>query len=350
MKTKWATALLLLLTLAVFARCLMPVDEMHYAILTRFGRVIGHPISQSGLHWKAPWDSRIVIDKRLQIFDPRPAEFLLITKAGAGAGEAEGIGQNVIVDYFVAWRVLGRYAEQPPKSLAAGAPDWDGDARRDGPLLFLRTVNNPLNAQGKLLEIIHSEISATLGRHDMSSLVSTNPGDIRIHEIEESVAAACRDAALRDYGIEIEDVRIKRVGLPEQNKQSVFQRMRAERMRKATQLRAEGQRDALRIRAEADKEASSLLADAYRQAELIRGQGDAEAAAIYAAAHNKDPQFYRLTRTLDAYKAFLKEGATVVLSADSELLRLLGGGVEGMGMGLDSPAIAPESAAGEPEP
>lgn len=304
--------------IAIVWRTALPVDETAYVIVTRFGRVVRDPIAQPGLHLKFPWDSRIVLDKRRQLFDPRPSEFLLTSEPTTE--EKQGIGQNVIVDYFVMWRILGPHSSE--KSNAAEDP-----ARVRGPLLFLKAVNNPLNAQGKLLEIIHSEISATLGRHAMSALVSTDAGNLKIRDIEQGVTAACRDIAAGKYGIEIEDIRVKRVGLPEQNKQSVFERMRAERQRKATQLRAEGQRDALRIRAEADKEASKLLAESYRESELIRGKGDAEATAIYAQAHNKDPDFYRLVRTLDAYRKFLNDKTTIVLSANSDLLRLLTNGV-----------------------
>ncbi len=294
-------------------RVCMPVDATEYAIKTRFGKVIGQPIHEPGLHFKWPWDTRITLDKRLRIFDPRPSEFLLVSKASSE--EAQGIGQNVIVDYFATWRVLG-----------PGAGPEAAEAPRDGPLRFLKSVNNPLNAEAKLLEILHSEVSKVLGQHDMSALVSMDPDDLKLAEIEAQVTEAGRAIAARDFGIAIEDVRIKRVGLPEQNKQSVFERMRAERMRKATKLRAEGQRDALRIKAEADKEASRILAESYREAELIRGEGDAEATRVYADAHNRDPEFYRFVRTLEAYKKFLNDKTTVVLSTDSELLQLLTGG------------------------
>lgn len=317
MKTKLIIAILCAIAaLGLLAwRVALPVDETSYAIVTRFGRVVGDPIHDAGLHLKLPWDSRILIDKRLQLFDPKPSEFLLTSRATDQ--QEEGIGQNVIVDYFVNWRVLGYHS----------ADDKTKDeARRDGPLQFLKAVNNPLNAEGKLLEIIHSEVSATLGRHDMSSLVSVNADALKLEEIEGNVTDACRDIALRKYGIEIDDIRIKRVGLPDQNKQSVFERMRAERQRKAEQLRAEGNRDAQIVRNKADTEASNLLAEARKEAELIRGEGDAQATAIYAAAHNQDPGFYRLVRTLDAYRKFLDSDTTIVLSGDSELFELLTAG------------------------
>ena len=119
------------------------------------------------------------------------------------------------------------------------------------------------------------------------------------------------------------DVRLKRLNLPEQNKQSVYARMRAERERIARQYRAEGEEQALRIRAEADRKREEILAKAYKEAETTKGEGDAQAARIYGAAYSRNQSFYKLTRTLEAYRKALDEDTTVILSADSELLRLM---------------------------
>ena len=301
----------IVLVVVLLLRVPFAVDETEYAIVTSFGRPVGEPISEAGLHFKLPWQTVIRLDRRLQIFDPRPSEFLLTTKNGTGEGTE--IGQNVLVDYFVTWRVLGpSRGERNPT-----------DEVRLGPLKFLQSVNNMVNAQDRLLEVVHSQLSSHLGRVDMSCLVSTNKDDVRISDIEQAVTEQCRQIARRDFGIEIDDVRIKRINFPEQNRQAVFDRMRAERQRKATEYRAEGQREAMRIKAQADKEASKILAEAYREAERIKGEGDAKAIAIYSAAHNKSPAFYKLYRTLEAYKKFLDEKTTVVLSSNSELLKLL---------------------------
>lgn len=334
--------LILLPLMALFLAWTMvlPVDETEYAIVTRFGKVLGHPIYEPGLHIKLPWHSVIRLDKRLQTLDPRPSEYLLSSKGTTE--EKEGIGQNVIVGYFANWRILGFHSPEEVQK----AVGEERELRLAGPLTFLSSVSNVLMAQEKLLEILHSELSAALGRQDMSALVSVDPKDLRIREIEKSVADACREVARRNYGIEIEDVRIKRISLPEQNKKSVFERMRAERQRKATKFRAEGQRDALSIRATADREASKILSESYREAELLKGKGDAEATAIYAKAHNKDPEFYRLVRTLSAYTKFLNENTTVVLSANSELLELLTKGKLPESPGADAPAKATPAGSG----
>jgi membrane protease subunit HflC len=130
-------------------------------------------------------------------------------------------------------------------------------------------------------------------------------------------------AALGQYGIEVVDVRIKRLNLPEQNKQSVYARMRAERERIARQYRAEGEEQALRIRADADRQREEILSVAYKQAEKTKGEGDAESTRTYSQAYSKNPRFYKLLRTLEAYKKILDDKTTAILSSDSELLKIL---------------------------
>ena len=130
-------------------------------------------------------------------------------------------------------------------------------------------------------------------------------------------------AALGRYGIQVVDVRIKRLNLPEQNKQSVYARMRAERERIARQYRAEGEEQALRIRADADRQKEEILSIAYREAEKIKGEGDAEATRTYSQAYSRNPRFYKLLRTLESYKKIFDDKTTAILSSDSELLRIM---------------------------
>jgi membrane protease subunit HflC len=145
----------------------------------------------------------------------------------------------------------------------------------------------------------------------------------------KTVTDECQRIAQARYGIDIPAVDIKRLNLPAQNRESVFARMRAERERIAKQYRAEGEEEARKIRAEADREAEEILSTAYKEAEIVRGKGDAEATRIYGKAFSRDPEFYQLVRTLDAYRKILDEKTTAVLSADSELLKLLTAGKNG---------------------
>jgi membrane protease subunit HflC len=161
-------------------------------------------------------------------------------------------------------------------------------------------------------------------------LVSTTPEKIQAASMLDQLTAATDRAALEQYGLSVIDVRIKRLNLPEQNKQSVYARMRAERERIARQYRAEGEEQALSIRADADRQKEEILSAAYRDAEKLRGEGDAQATKIYGAAYSKNPRFYKLVRTLESYKKVLDDKTTVIMSSDSELLRVLTKGEAGL--------------------
>jgi len=175
----------------------------------------------------------------------------------------------------------------------------------------------------RLHDIVWAGLAATMGQHNLDNIVATDPAQVRAASMLDELAEQTGAQALGDYGIEVLDVRIKRLNLPEQNKQSVFGRMRAERERIARQYRAEGEEQALRIRADADRQREEILSAAYKEAEEIKGQGDAEAARVYGEAYSRNPKFYKLTRTLETYRKALDDQTTVVLSSDSELLKLL---------------------------
>jgi len=306
---------LLLLTLLVIVavagyRCLLFVDETEMVIVTQFGRpveayrlvdvrftreqpwIVGtwekYAPRESGLHFKMPWQSVIRIDRRLQIYDPRPSEFLASEK------------KNVDLDVFVCWKV-------------------------EDPHRFLETVNDQMGAEARLHDIVWSELAATVGSHTIESLVSTDPEKHQLDTIQRSVAQACAEQASKAYGIDVVDVRLKRIGVPAQVRESVFQRMRAERARIARQYRAEGDKEAQKIRAAADKEKTIKLAQADAEAQRIRGKAEAEATRTYADAHATDPEFYELMRTLEAYGKFLDDQTTILLSGDSDLLKFLTG-------------------------
>jgi membrane protease subunit HflC len=267
------------------------VDETQTVVVTQFGRAV-RVIKDAGLHAKLPWQTRITFDKRLQTFNPRPTEFLTRDK------------KNLVVDSFICWRVAD-------------------------PQRFLQSVNDVPGAEMRLRDILWSELSIGLGQQELSHLVSTRPEEVKVAQIMADVTQRCRQTSKDQYGIDVIDVRIKRINLPEQNRDSVFKRMEAERERIARQYRAEGEEQATRIVAEAERQKTQILATAYEKAEKIRGEGDAASMRIYASAYNRDPQFYKMTRTLDAYKRFLNDKTTVILSSDSELLKLLTQGRSG---------------------
>jgi membrane protease subunit HflC len=266
-------------------RSFFTVDETQYAIVTQFGRPV-RTIDAAGLHAKWPWQSLLNFEKRLLIYNPRPSEFLTRDK------------KNVVVDNYVCWRIAD-------------------------PNRFLQTVNDLTGAEMRLHDTVWSAVAAALGGADLPALVSVRPEEVKLPELMKQVTEQCRARAAEQYGIEIVDVRMKRLNLPTQNRESVFARMRAERERIARQYRAEGEAEALKIRAEADQEKARILSESYREAERVRGDGDAESTRIYAEAYSRDPKFYKLARTLEAYKKVIDPNTTAILSSDSELLRLL---------------------------
>jgi membrane protease subunit HflC len=285
-KRKWllpaviAAAALVLIWLSFFT-----VRETQFVLVTQFGRPL-YTVYDAGLHLKWFWESASYFDRRLRIYNPRPSEFLTQDK------------KNLVVESYVAWRI------QDPKR-------------------FVETVGDPVAAEMRLHDIVWSGLSAALGTHDLESIVSTNLETVKAGTMMDQLTSLTDRAALGQYGIEVVDVRIKRLNLPEQNKQSVYARMRAERERIARQYRAEGEEQALRIRADADRQREEILSVAYKQAEKTKGEGDAESTRTYSQAYSKNPRFYKLLRTLEAYKKILDDKTTAILSSDSELLKIL---------------------------
>lgn len=269
----------------VIWRSFVALDQTQYGIVTEFGRHIA-TLREPGLHPKWPYQSVLRFDRRLQLYNPRPSEFL--TKDP----------KNILLDIYVCWRV-------------------------DDPLVFLQRATDVAGAEARLHDMIWAELAAEVGTRPLSDLVSEKPDEMVAPKIMAGVLERCRERARPGLGVEIVDVRLKRLNLPEQNKQSVFDRMRAERDRIARQYRAEGEEEALKIRAEADRLKAQLLADAEKEAELKRGEAARKAIEIYAIAHGKDPEFFQFLRSLEAYKKLLNEKTTMVLSSESELFRYL---------------------------
>ena len=289
-QTKYTVAAIVVGLLLIY-RLFYSVRETEYALVTQFGRPV-RTLTSAGLHVKWPWQSILWFDRRLRIYNPRPAEFLTRDK------------KNLVIENYVAWRI-------------------------DDPRRFVESVGDTTAAEMRLHDIIWSGLSAAFGAQDLDSLVAPSPEQVQTASMLDQLTSNADRAALSEYGIRILDVRIKRLNLPEQNQQSVFARMRAERERIALQYRAEGEQQALAIRATADREKEEILSAAYKNGEKIRGEGDAEATRIYGQAYSKNPQFYKLLRTLDSYKKILDDKTTIILNSDSELLKVLTRGEAG---------------------
>ena len=268
-------AILFLANLSLFI-----VDETKQAIVLQFGKPI-RAIKDPGLNWKLPFIQNVVFfEDRLLVYDAAPTEIITKDK------------KTLIVDNYARWKIID-------------------------PLKFLQTVRDLNGAQARLDDIIYSELRVDLGLFDMSEIVSERREGImkRVTEISNEKA--------NTYGIEIVDVRIKRVDLPPENEKFIFDRMRAERERIAKQYRAEGQEESAKIIAETEREKTVILAEAYKTAQTLKGEGEAESIRIYAESFNQDPEFYKFYRTLEAYRLTFKDKTTVLLSTDSEFLKYL---------------------------
>ena len=268
-------AILILANLSLFI-----VDETKQAIVLQFGKPI-RTISEPGLSWKIPFIQNVVFfEDRLLVYDAAPTEIITKDK------------KTLIVDNYARWRIID-------------------------PLKFLQTVRDLNGAQARLDDIVYSELRVDLGLFDMSEIVSERREGImkRVTEISNEKA--------NTYGIEIVDVRIKRVDLPPENEKYIFDRMKAERERIAKQYRAEGQEESAKIIAETEREKTVILAEAYKTAQTLKGEGEAESVKIYAESFNQDPEFYKFYRTLEAYRNTFKDKTTVLLSTDSEFLKYL---------------------------
>lgn len=267
------------------------VRETDFVLATQFGKPL-YTVSDAGLHIKWFFQTANYFDRRLHVYNPRPSEFLTRDK------------KNLVVESYVAWRI-------------------------EDPSRFVETVGDTGAAEMRLHDIVWSGLSASLGTHDLDSIVSIDSASRHVGSMMEELLQTTDRQALAQYGIRVIDVRIKRLNLPEQNKQSVYARMRAERERIARQYRAEGEEQALRIRAEADRQREEILSVAYKESERIKGEGDAESTRVYGAAYSRNPRFYKLLRTLESYKKILDDKTTAILSSDSELLRVLMRGESG---------------------
>ncbi|HDP36616.1 MAG TPA: protease modulator HflC [Candidatus Atribacteria bacterium] len=279
---KKGTLLIILIVAILFLAnlSLFIVDETKQAIVIQFGKPI-RAIKEPGLNFKLPFiQNAVFFEDRLLVYDAAPTEIITKDK------------KTLIVDNYARWRIID-------------------------PLKFLQTVRDLSGAQARLDDIIYSELRVDLGLFDMSEIVSERREGImkRVTEISNEKA--------NTYGIEIVDVRIKRVDLPPENEKYIFDRMRAERERIAKQYRAEGQEESAKIIAETEREKTVILAEAYKTAQTLKGEGEAESVKIYAESFNQDPEFYKFYRTLEAYRKTFKDKTTVLLSTDSEFLKYL---------------------------
>ena len=268
------------------------VDERERAIKFKFGEIVDSDI-QPGLNWKVPFINNIrYFDARVQTMDSDPERYLTVEK------------KTLVVDSFVKWRI------------------------DDVHEYFTRLQGRTSNARSRLAQRVNDSLRQEFGKRTLQEVIS---GDRTV--IMEAVRQAMVEEA-KQFGIEVIDVRLKRVDLDPAISDGVYARMQAERQRVAKELRAQGEEEAEKIRADADRQREILLANARRDAEQVRGEGDATATATYANAFNQDRDFYNLYRSLNAYaKTFSGKDDLMVIDPSSEFFRYF----KQSGNGIESP-------------
>ena len=291
--------------LVILGQATYTVSETEQIIITQFGEPVGDPVVSPGLHFKIPFIQRTnVFEKRFLEWDGNPNQVPTRDK------------RFIWVDTYARWRIVD-------------------------PLLFFQRLRDERGAQSRLDDILDGETRNAVARHDLIELVRSSnrdPQDVLIESEEEAaileeIARGRREVTRQiletaagrtaDLGIELLDLRFKRINYVEEVQQDVFARMIAERQRIAEEFRSEGQGESARIHGERERELAQIQSAAYRRAEELRGEADANATSIYADAYNRDGEFYAFTKSLETYEATMDPSTLFILGTDSELLRFL---------------------------
>ena len=285
------------------------VDETKQVVITQFGRAIGEPIKDPGLHFKVPvFQKANYFPKNLLEWDGDPGQIPTLDKT------------FIYVDTFARWKIVN-------------------------PLIFFETVSNVTGALGRLDDIIDSAVRNFVTSFPLIETVRKTNRELDTFEVgvdqvkdtsplgevtmgREKITKGIMEQAqpkLAEFGIELVDVQIKRLNYVEQVQKSVYDRMIAERKQIAEKFRSEGKGEARKIEGDMEKELKQITSEAYKTAEEVKGKADAEATLIYAQAYGKDPEFYSFVQTLDIYKEAMDKESTLVLSTESDFLRFFKG-------------------------
>jgi membrane protease subunit HflC len=277
---------LVFLVLVIGGNSLFVVKQTERAVMLRFGEIVQADI-QPGIHVKIPWVNTVrKFDGRILTEDSPQQRFLTLEQ------------KFLEVDSFAKWRIK--------------------DVRQ----FYVSTGGDIAIAGSRLAERINDGLRDQIGARNLQEVVAGERDQLML-----ALTVELNESTVADLGLEVIDVRVKRIDLPDDVRQSVYDRMITERNREAQDHRSRGEELAIGIRADAERQAIIYGAEAYRDAEQIRGQGDAQATGIYADAYNKDPEFYAFTRSLNAYrKTFSSKGDVLLLDPDSDFFKYLKGG------------------------
>jgi modulator of FtsH protease HflC len=283
MKNVVTLLLFLIVALLVSSLSAFTVDQREYALVFRLGEIVAVK-KQPGLYFKVPMlDNVRYFDNRILTLNwVEPDRFLTSEK------------KNVLVDSFVKWRIV-----DPAK-------------------YYVSVKGDELAAERRLSQTVNAGLRDEFGKRTIHHVVSGERSEIM------DILRQSADRESRQMGIQVLDVRLKRVDLPQEVSESVYQRMEAERKRVANELRSQGAGAAEKIRADADRQREVIIAEAYRQAQEIKGEGDARASEVYSQAYGKNPEFYAFYRSLEAYKnSFKNKSDVMVLEPNSEFFKYM---------------------------
>jgi membrane protease subunit HflC len=272
----------LFIAVVLLSSTVFVVDQRRYAIVFALGQV-RDVITEPGLHFKLPppFQNVVYLDKRILTLDTPDAERFTTAEK-----------KNLLVDAFVKWRIV--------------------DARQ----FFVTFAGDEAKARDRLAQIVKAALTAEIASRNAHDVISGQRGAL-VDAVRNKVVAEAGQ-----IGMSIVDVRLKRVDYIDQINASVYERMKAERLRVASEQRADGVAEGERIKADADRQRTVIVAEAFRDAEKIKGEGDAQASQIYAQAFGKNPEFYRFYRSLEAYRAtFRNRSDVIVLDSNSEFFK-----------------------------
>ena len=306
--TAFSTLILIFAAVAIFMTSAYTVDETEQVVITRFGKVIGEPIADAGLHFRIPMVDQVnPFPKNLQEWDGERGEIPTLNKT------------YILVDTFARWRVID-------------------------PVLFFQTCRDMRGAMIRIGDIIDPAVKNAIASYD---LIETVRNSDRLVNVDDPIFGITGDAAkenktikagrsiitgqimdnagekLKSFGIDLVDVKLKRLNYRDDVRGSVYDRMIAERTQIVEKFRSEGRGEAQKIKGEMEKELKKIESEAYRTAQELKGTADAEVTRIYAEAYGKDPEFYSFTKSLEIYGNALGKESTLVLSTDSEFLKYL---------------------------
>ncbi|TKJ32545.1 HflC protein [bacterium (candidate division B38) B3_B38] len=307
MKKILPLSIIVILLLIVLASALYTVKETEQVVITQFGRPVGSPVTKAGLHLKVPFiQTANYFEKRLLEWDGSPNQVPTSDK------------KYIWVDCFARWRIV-----DPLRFMQSVSTESEAHARLDN---IVDAAIRDLITRNLLIEVIRSTNREMELSEEEKELLSLEEIAEEINLGREKITREILEQAsvmVPQYGIELVDVRIKRINYVEEVRQKVYERMISERQRIAAQYRSEGQGKRAEIEGEKEKELQRIGSEAYRKAQEIIGKADGEAVSIYANAYNRDPEFYSFLRTLESYRATLNNSSWLLLTTDSDYLKYL---------------------------